>query len=67
MWVSKAVPGTRLYTSFSELPSFTAHRVRVRAINDIGTSEYSASFAFQVNTKNICRFVMSLLFPCQLS
>eukprot|EP01051_Picozoa_sp_SAG22_P015277 SAG22_NODE_1971_length_3230_cov_2.800383_2_plen_329_part_00 len=47
MWVSKAVPGTRLYTSFSDLPSFTAHRVRVRAVNDIGTSEYSASFAFQ--------------------
>eukprot|EP01052_Picozoa_sp_SAG31_P022907 SAG31_NODE_1848_length_7093_cov_8.566629_4_plen_521_part_01 len=35
MWVSKAVPGTRLYTSFSDLPSFTAHRVRVRAVNDI--------------------------------
>eukprot|EP01047_Picozoa_sp_COSAG01_P003033 COSAG01_NODE_87_length_27454_cov_201.243575_6_plen_1310_part_00 len=47
MWVAKSVAGTRLYTSFSDLPSFTAHRVRVRAINEIGCSAFSAAFAFQ--------------------
>jgi hypothetical protein len=47
MWVAKSVAATRLYTSFSDLPSFTAHRVRVRAINEIGSSEFSSAFAFQ--------------------
>lgn len=47
MWVAKSIAGTRLYTSFSDLPSFTAHRVRVRAINAIGASEFSSTFAFQ--------------------
>ena len=47
MWVAKSVAGTRLYTSFSDLPSFTAHRVRVRAINAIGPSQFSSAFAFQ--------------------
>ena len=47
MWVAKSVAGTRLYTSFSDLPSFTSHRVRVRAINAIGCSEFSSAFAFQ--------------------